>query len=145
MIFLLHVAAALPILLASMDLPALDSSIERCQRDAVLPIFSGEAQRRSEFVTAAYQEQAEISAERLSVATKRRALREASLRTAAAQSEPVKPSETDQELALAQLALDDRQRALDDRRRLETMRQDAVELKRQYFLSHCASPKKKAD
>ena len=125
-----------------MDFPALDAAIARCEREAVLPVFAAEAQRRSTFATAAYQEQAQISGERLSLAGKRRALRETTLKTAAAKA--AAPAESDQELALAQLALEDRRRALDDRRRLEDMRQAALDMKRQYFLAQCPTPKKKA-
>lgn len=114
---------------APVDFPALDAAIERCERPAVLPVFAAEARRRSAAVTAFYQEQAQIAAERLATANQRRALRES---PAAAI-----PAASDQELSLRQLALDDRQRALDDQRRLETMRQEALDLKRQYFLARC--------
>jgi hypothetical protein len=122
----------------SIDLPALDAAIERCDRAIVLPVFAAEAQRRSAAVTAFYQEQAQIVADRLATASKRRALREGAAALATGQEAP---AATDQELALRQLALDDRQRALDDQRRLETMRQEAVDLKRQYFLTKCAGAK----
>jgi hypothetical protein len=49
---ILFTAAA--ILASPMDLAALDEAIERCRRDDVLPVFAGEVQRRSAFVTAAY-------------------------------------------------------------------------------------------
>ncbi|MDP5281075.1 hypothetical protein Q9Q95_19270 [Sphingomonas sp. DG1-23] len=117
------------------DLPALDAAIERCERGTVLPIFAAEAGRRSAAVTAFYQEQVQIVAERLATAERRRTLRE----TPAA---PATPAATDQELSLRQLALDDRQRALDDQRRLETMRQEALDLKRAYFLMHCPANRK---
>ncbi len=121
------------------DLPALDAAIERCERAAVLPVFAAEARRRSAAVTAFYQEQARIAAERFDAANRRRALRESP-------ATPAQPQEaggvSDQELALRQLALDDRQRALDDQRRLETMRQEAIDLKRQYFLSRCPAGRK---
>jgi hypothetical protein len=138
----LLLAAAAASAFAPMDFPSLDRAIEQCERGAVAPIFAAEAERRSAFWTAAYEEQAAISSERGGVIEKRRLLREAP-RAAGAKAEPPKAGESDQELALAQLALDDRQRVLDDRRRLETMRQQAVELKRQYFLTRCPSGKKK--
>ncbi|TGX52108.1 hypothetical protein E5A73_14930 [Sphingomonas gei] len=119
---------------APVDLPALDAAIERCERSAVLPVFAAEARRRSAAVTAFYQEQAQIVAERLATANQRRVLRE-SPATAT-------PASSDQELSLRQLSLDDRQRALDDQRRLETMRQEALDLKRQYFLTHCPANRK---
>ena len=120
-----------------MDLAALDAAIERCDRAVVLPVFAGEAQRRNAAVTAFYQEQARIAAERLATAAQRRALRE----MPAAPDQPA-PALSDQALSLRQLALDDRQRALDDQRRLESMRQEAVDLKRQYFLTLCPAGKK---
>lgn len=121
-----------------MDLPALDAAIERCDREKVLPIFAAEPQRRSAAVTAFYEEQAQIAAERLATASKRRALREGTPAPAGALAAP---GSSDQELALRQLALDDRQRALDDQRRLESMRQEAIDLKRHYFLTKCAGKK----
>ena len=138
MSFLLFLAAATPQIVESVDFPALDAAIERCDRASVLPVFAAEAHRRSAAVTAFYQEQAQIAAERIAAAGKRRALREGGAAPANGQSAP---AASDQELSLKQLALDDRQRALDDQRRLETMRQEAVDLKRQYFLSKCAGKK----
>ena len=120
------------------DLPALDAAIERCERAAVLPIFAAEARRRSNAVTAFYQEQSRIVAERFATANERRALRERNAAPAPGQE----PTVTDQELSLRQLALDDRQRALDDQRRLETMRQEALDLKRSYFLAKCPAGRK---
>ncbi|ATY30675.1 hypothetical protein [Sphingomonas psychrotolerans] len=118
------------------DLPALDAAIERCERATILPIFAAEARRRSAAVTAFYQEQVQIVAERVATADRRRALRESP------STPPEAPAASDQTLALRQLALDDRQRALDDQRRLETMRQEAVDLKRQYFLMRCPADRK---
>ncbi|AQR73120.1 hypothetical protein [Sphingomonas sp. LM7] len=135
---LLVLAAAMPQTAQSMDFPALDTAIERCERAIVLPVFATEAQRRSTAVTGFYREQAQIVVERIALADKRRAIREG---TAPPATEAIVPA-TDQELALGQLALDDRQRALDERRRLETMRQEAIDLKRQYFLVRCGPGKK---
>src|SRR5687767_10100970 len=117
----LVLAAMMPQIVESVDFPALDAAIERCERASVLPVFAAEAQRRSAAVTAFYQEQVQIAAERLATTSKRRALREGAAPSATGHGTPA----TDQELALRQLALDDRQRALDDQRRLETMRQEA--------------------
>jgi len=89
-------------------------------------------------MTGFYQEQSAIAAERIATADKRRALREG----AAAPGAAATPAATDQELSLRQLALDDRQRALDEHRRLETLRQEAVDLKRQYFLTRCAGSRR---
>ncbi|TFI58172.1 hypothetical protein E2493_11365 [Sphingomonas parva] len=129
------------------DFAALDGAIERCERKIALPVFAAEAQRRSAFLTAAYQEQAAIAAERVATVARRRALREAPVRPAvppAAATTPTatSPAETDAELALRLLSLEDRQQALDEARRLEAMRQEAVDMKRGYFLTHCPSGKK---
>jgi hypothetical protein len=123
----------------TIDLPALDAAIERCERAAVLPIFAAEAHRRSTAVTGFYQEQSRIVAERFATANERRALRE---RNAAPATGQESAAASDQELSLRQLALDDRQRALDDQRRLETMRQEALDLKRSYFLAKCPAGRK---
>lgn len=141
MSFFLVLAAMTPQIVESVDFPALDAAIERCERASVLPVFAAEAQRRSAAVTAFYQEQVQIAAERLATTSKRRALREGAAPSATGHGAA---AASDQELALRQLALDDRQRALDDQRRLETMRQEAVDLKRQYFLARCAASKKPA-
>lgn len=114
------------------DFTAFDQAIERCDRPAVLPVFAQEMRRRSQFVSEAYAEQVRISAERQQLAAARRA---------AADVPALSP-----ELANArQVMLDDRQRALDDARRLEHLRREAIELKRQFFLEHCSSVRKKAD
>ena len=110
----------------TLDLPALDHAIDDCRRDAVLPVLAGEVARRSSFLTEVYREQSAITAARGEAASKRRLLREGG-----------KAGENDQVLSLALLALDDRQRALDDARRLESLREEAIDLKRRYFLSKC--------
>jgi hypothetical protein len=138
--FFLFLAAATPQIVETIDFPALDAAIERCERSVVLPVFAAEASRRSAAVTAFYQEQLHIASERITAASQRRALREGS--GPAPAPGPGGSAVSDQELSLRQLALDDRQRALDDQRRLETMRQEAVDLKRNYFLSKCAGNKK---
>ncbi|WBY07160.1 hypothetical protein PIB19_17365 [Sphingomonas sp. 7/4-4] len=75
MSFLLFLAAT-PQIVESVDFPALDAAIERCDRASVLPVFAAEAHRRSAAVTAFYEEQVQIAGERIATAGKRRALRE---------------------------------------------------------------------
>ncbi len=60
------------------DLDALDSAVQRCDREAVNPIFAGVAASRSLFTTETYREQEAIVAERLDISNRKRALREAS-------------------------------------------------------------------
>jgi len=128
----------MPLLLlaaASADLDALDQAVARCDRNAANPVFSSEAARRSQFLLDAYREQEGIVNERLSLNDQRRALREAP---------PVKLTEQKQvekQLDLQQAALEDRQKALNDKRMLESIRQDAMDNMRRYFLNNCPAGK----
>jgi len=128
----------MPLLLlaaASADLDALDQAVARCDRGAANPVFSAEAARRSQFLLDAYREQEGIVDERLSLNDQRRALRE---------TPPVKLTEQKQaekQLDLQQAALEDRQKALNDKRMLESIRQDAMDNMRRYFLNNCPAGK----
>jgi hypothetical protein len=120
---------------ASADLDALDQAVARCDRGAANPVFSAEAARRSQFLLDAYREQETIVNERLAVNDQRRALRE---------TPPVKLTELKQvekQLDLQQAALEDRQKALNDKRMLESIRQDAMDNMRRYFLNNCPAGK----
>ena len=116
---------------ASADLDALDQAVARCDRHVANPVFSGEAARRSLFLLDAYKEQEGIVADRLALADQRRALREATDVKAA----DIK--QTEKQLDLQQAALDDRQKALNDKRLLEGIRDDAMDSMRRYFLMNC--------
>ena len=116
---------------ASADLDALDQAVARCDRNAANPMFSGEAARRSQFLLDAYREQETIVAARLDLSDRRRALREEG---------SIKPAD-DKPLKLEEAALDDRQRALNDKRMLEGIRQDAMDTMRRYFLNNCPAGK----
>ena len=125
MIPLLFLAAA------SADLDALDQAVARCDRAAVNPMFAGEAARRSGFLLDAYHEQEAIVNDRLALSDQRRALREATDVKAAGRKD------SDKQLDLQQAALDDRQKALNDKRMLEGIREDAMDSMRHYFLLNC--------
>jgi len=112
---------------ASADLDALDQAVARCDRHAANPVFAGEAARRSQFLLDAYKEQEAIVADRLALADQRRALREAG---------SVKTSDQKQ-FDLQAAAIEDRQKALNDKRMLEGIRQDAMDNMRRYFLMNC--------
>jgi hypothetical protein len=116
---------------ASADLDALDRAVARCDRNSVNPMFAGEAARRSQFLLDAYRQQAAIVADRLSLSDQRRALREATDLKAAERKE------SEKQLDLLQAALDDRQKALNDQRMLEGIREDAMDSMRHYFLLNC--------
>ena len=113
--------------LASADLDALDQAVARCDRVSANPAFAGEAARRSQFLLDAYKEQEAIVADRHALADQRRTLREAG---------PIKASESKQ-LDLQDQAIEDRQKALNDKRLLEGIRQDAMDNMRRYFLTNC--------
>jgi hypothetical protein len=116
---------------ASADLDALDQAVARCDRNAANPVFSGEAARRSQFLLDAYREQEAIVADRLALADQRRTLREAGT---------AKPAD-EKQLDLQAAAIEDRQRALNDKRMLEGIRQDAMDNMRRYFLTNCPAGK----
>jgi len=120
---------------ASADLDALDEAVARCDRNAANPVFAGEPARRSQFLLDAYREQEGIVSERLTLNDQRRALRE---------TPPVKLTEQKQvekQLDLQQAALEDRQKSLNDKRMLESIRQDAMDNMRRYFLNNCPAGK----
>jgi hypothetical protein len=125
----------MPLLLlaaASPDLDALDQAVARCDRHAANPAFAGEAARRSHFLLDAYSEQEAIVAARLDLSDRRRAAREAGAIKAA----------DDKDLKLEEAAIEDRQKALNDKRMLEGIRQDAMDNMRRYFLNNCPAGSK---
>jgi hypothetical protein len=116
---------------ASADLDALDQAVAQCNRTVANPVFAGEAARRSQFLLDAYREQETIVADRLALADQRRTLREAG---------PIKTAEQ-KGLDLQDQAIEDRQKALNDKRMLEGIRQDAMDNMRRYFLTNCPAGK----
>lgn len=125
MIALLFLAAV------SADLDSLDQAVTQCNRAAVNPMFAGEAARRSAFLLDAYHEQESIVTDRLALADQRRTLRE----EPSAKSSDQK--QADKQLDLQQAAIEDRQKALNDKRMLEGIREDAMDSLRHYFLLNC--------
>jgi hypothetical protein len=115
----------------SADLDALDQAVARCDRSIANPAFSGEAARRSSFLLDSYKEQEAIVADRLALADQQRALREAT------DIKPAEVKQTQKQLDLQQAAIDDRQKALNDKRLLEGIRDDATDSMRRYFLMNC--------
>ena len=116
---------------ASADLDTLDQAVARCDRAAVNPMFAGEAARRSQFLLDAYKEQEGIVTERLALTEQRRTLRETP------EMKPADQKQAEKQLDLQQAALDDRQKALNDKRMLEGIREDAMDSMRHYFLLNC--------
>ena len=127
----------MPLLLlaaASADLDSLDQAVARCDRAAASPVFAGEAARRSRFLLDAYREQEAIVTDRLALSDQRRSLREGAPTTTPGASDQ---KQVERQLNLQQSALDDRQKALNDRRMLEAIRRDAIDTMRHYFLTNC--------
>jgi hypothetical protein len=116
---------------ASADLDALDQAVTLCDRKVSNPVFSAEAARRAQFLLDAYREQEAIVNDRLTLADQRRTLREATA------MKPADVKQTEKQLDLQQADLDDRQKALNDKRLLEGIRQDAMDSMRRYFLNNC--------
>ena len=116
---------------ASADLDALDQAVTHCERAAVNPMFAGEAARRSTFLLDAYHEQEAIVADRLALRDQRRTLRED------ADMRALERKQSDKQLDLQEAAIEDRQKALNDKRMLEGIREDAMDSMRHYFLLNC--------
>lgn len=112
---------------ASADLEALDQAVTQCDRTDANPAFAGEAARRSQFLVDVFKEQEAIVTGRVQIAAERQALREAGGATAS----------QDKDLDFQSAALDDRQKALQDQKTLESAREDAMDAMRRYFLMHC--------
>ena len=116
---------------ASAELSALDQAVARCDRGVANPAFSSESARRSQFLLDTYREQEAIVAARLDLSQRRATLREAGA---------VKSAD-EKQLKLEEAAIEDRQRALNDQRMLEGIRQDAMDSMRRYFLFNCPAGK----
>ncbi|HEX8937091.1 MAG TPA: hypothetical protein VF776_02380 [Sphingomicrobium sp.] len=74
--------------------------------------------------------------DRLALADQRRALRES-----ATPPKPAEQRQQEKQLDLQQAGLDDRQKALNDKRMLEGIREDAMDSMRRYFLNNCPAGK----
>ena len=94
---------------ASAELDALNQAVARCDRGSANPAFSAETAQRSTFLLDTYREQESIVAARLDISQRRATLREAGA---------IKASD-EKKLSLEEAAIEDRQRALNDRRMLE--------------------------
>ena len=120
-------------LTASAELQALDQAVAQCEREVVNPAFSAESGRRSQSLLDAYLEQEAIVAARLAIAERRRLLRETAAKPKA---------EEERAIALEVAVIEDRQRALNDRRMLEGIREQTIDAMRRYYLAHCPSGKR---
>ena len=116
---------------ASAELDALNHAVARCDRGTANPAFSSEAAQRSAFLLDTYREQEAIVAARLDLSQRRATIREAGAIKAA----------DEKKFSLEEAAIEDRQRALNDRRMLEGIRRDAMDSMRRYFLMNCPAGK----
>ena len=121
-------------LAASAELQALDQAVALCDRAVANPAFAAESGRRSQTLLNAYSEQEAIVAARLSLAERRRVLREAGGK---------KNAEELRAIELEEALVEDRQRALNDKRMLEGIRQDTMDAMRRHYLAHCPAGKNK--
>jgi hypothetical protein len=110
---------------ASADLDALNRAVAQCDRGTANPAFSAEAGQRSAFLLDTFREQEAIVAARLDVSQRRATLRETG---------PIKATD-EKKLSLEEATIEER--ALNDRRMLEGIRQDAMDSMRRYFLLNC--------
>ena len=120
---------------ASVDLDALDQAVAKCDRHAANPAFYGDSARHSQFLLDAYREQEAIVNARIALTEQRHGLREPPAGAAAMKLADQKQLE--KQLDLQQADLDDRQKALNDQRMLEGIREDAMDSMRRYFLNNC--------
>ena len=120
---------------ASADLDALDQAVAHCDRRSANPVFAVEAARRSEFLLNAYRDQEAIVNDRVSLLDQRRAMRET------LSAKPAEQKQAEKQFDLQSAAIEDRQKALNDRRMLEAIRIDATDSMRRYFLSNCPAGK----
>lgn len=107
------------------DVERLSKAVAACDRSAVSRAWGDEVKRHGAFIVSSIKDQAVIAADRQALADRRRMARTTG------------PAVTETALAAAAADLDDRQRALDDQRRLDTMRQEAVTWFRQLYLTQC--------
>ncbi|WP_425230454.1 hypothetical protein [Sphingomonas sp.] len=107
------------------DLDRLRAAATACDRTAVSRAWADEQRRHGDFVIASLHDQASIVTDRAALTERRRLARTAGgIAGLAAQTADAAD-------------LDDRQRALDDQRRLDTMRQEAVTYFRQLYITQC--------
>lgn len=119
-------------LLAATALGAEDGDIDRlskaalaCDRTAMSRAWTDEVKRHSDFVVSSLRDQTAIAGDRQALVERRRKSRGAG------------PAESETVLTAVATELTDRQQALDDQRRLDTMRQEAVTYFRQLFITQC--------
>jgi hypothetical protein len=115
----------------SADLDALNQAVARCDRGMANPVFAAENAQRSTFLLDTFREQESIVAARLDLSQRRATLREAGA---------IKASD-EKHMKLEEAAIEDRQRALNDRRMLEGIRRDTMDSLRRYFLMNCPAGK----
>jgi hypothetical protein len=118
-------AAATALASDSGDIEGLSKAASACDRGAMSKAWKDEVARHSAFIVTAIAEQRAIADARIALAERRR------------KSRTMGPPESEAVLSVAATDIDDRQRALDDQRTLDRMRQDAVSYFRQQYLTEC--------
>ncbi|MES2097581.1 MAG: hypothetical protein V4459_12555 [Pseudomonadota bacterium] len=110
-----------------MDFDALAGSIAKCDRTAVTNTITASNSRHSQFLLDAYKEQYAIAVARADLAERRRRLHAKEAKV-----------DTEDGLTLLGEALDDRARALGDRRALDQSEQDMLGYFRAQYLRQCS-------
>jgi hypothetical protein len=110
-----------------MDFDALAGSIAKCDRTAVTNTITASTSRHSQFLLDAYKEQYAIAVARADLAERRRRLHAKEAKV-----------DTEDGLILLGEALDDRARALSDRRALDQSEQDMLGYFRTQYLRQCS-------
>jgi hypothetical protein len=119
------VIALLAAVAADDDIERVNRAATACDRPAMSRAWEAEVKRHGDFIVTALGEQASIAADRQALVERRR------------KSRGTGPAESETVLSAVAAELDDRQRALDDRKRLDTMRQEAMGWFRQQYLARC--------
>ncbi len=119
------------------DLGAIDRAVAKCDAKVMSTTFSAEPQRRRAFAIEAFNEQQDIVAARRALAAKRL--------TPSLVPSPVTgglmPADSRAEIDRESQLLAERQQALDDARMLGAMRDQALDLMRQQYVSRCSTGK----
>ena len=132
-LFLLLAAAAVNA--EGPDLTTIDRAVAKCDAKVMTATFADEPQRRRAFAIAAFAEQESIVAARRALAARRLAPPAAQVPLAAPVGGAVSAEDERADMDRLGHILNERQQALDDARMLSGMRDQALDLMRQQYVS----------
>lgn len=139
---LLMLAQAATLAIDGPDLAEVEKAVGKCNADALARIYAAEPQRRRSATIAMFNEQQAIVAARRALGQRRldalaRPASEAGMIPVTALQSAGASNE--QAMAIEAQALAERQQALDDARMLSAMRDSALDMMRQHYLTSCNS------